>query len=304
MSATLALDVRTLVFIASIVSIVTSSSMALAWRVSPKNESLRRWAAGFICGAVGFILIWFRGIVPDFLSIPVANAFMVIGLLLSLHGINAFLDLPNPVWPSVTIVVVMTGMVTYFTYVEPSMAHRVIIMSGGTGAIALLAAWRLAAHPIPELRLTQTLVANLLAIHGFVMAARIAATLLSPPGEDFFEPNLATLVTCIDFFLLFPCLGVGMLLMVLRKSTLELENEVRQRQQSEAQLRSTASHLETVIEDMKTLKGVIPICSSCKKIRDDEGVWNQLEAYISEHSDAAFSHGICPDCTKKLYSDL
>ncbi len=55
--------------------------------------------------------------------------------------------------------------------------------------------------------------------------------------------------------------------------------------------------------EVKTLEGIIPICSGCKKIRDDEGYWNRIESYIQEHSDASFSHGMCPECTDKLYGD-
>ena len=52
---------------------------------------------------------------------------------------------------------------------------------------------------------------------------------------------------------------------------------------------------------IKVLNGLIPICASCKKIRDDKGYWDQLEGYIQSHSDAKFSHGICPECAEKLY---
>ncbi|MGD9365722.1 MAG: hypothetical protein PVH87_08515 [Desulfobacteraceae bacterium] len=54
---------------------------------------------------------------------------------------------------------------------------------------------------------------------------------------------------------------------------------------------------------MKVLQGLLPICASCKKIRDDRGYWNQIESFISEHSEAEFSHGICPACAEKLYPD-
>jgi len=64
------------------------------------------------------------------------------------------------------------------------------------------------------------------------------------------------------------------------------------------------AELKKTLDHVKTLKGLIPICSGCKKIRDDSGYWQQIEAYISEHSDADFSHGICPDCIKRLYPDL
>ncbi len=59
--------------------------------------------------------------------------------------------------------------------------------------------------------------------------------------------------------------------------------------------------LQDAIAKVKTLSGMLPICASCKKIRDDKGYWKQIETYISEHSDALFTHGICPECTKKLY---
>ncbi len=62
--------------------------------------------------------------------------------------------------------------------------------------------------------------------------------------------------------------------------------------------------LERTLSEVKTLQGLLPICASCKKIRDDNGYWNQLEKYIGEHSRAQFSHGLCPDCTKALYPDL
>ena len=68
--------------------------------------------------------------------------------------------------------------------------------------------------------------------------------------------------------------------------------------------RKLSKDLRDALVQIKTLSGLIPICASCKKIRDDKGYWNQLETYIQEHSQAEFSHGICPDCMKKLYGDF
>lgn len=62
--------------------------------------------------------------------------------------------------------------------------------------------------------------------------------------------------------------------------------------------------LDDAFAQIKTLRGILPICSSCKKIRDDRGYWNQLEGYIGAHSQADFSHGICPDCAKRLYPEI
>jgi len=65
--------------------------------------------------------------------------------------------------------------------------------------------------------------------------------------------------------------------------------------------RETTQALQAAMNQIKTLSGLIPICASCKKIRDDKGYWNQVEVYIQQHSEAEFSHGFCPDCMKKLY---
>lgn len=62
--------------------------------------------------------------------------------------------------------------------------------------------------------------------------------------------------------------------------------------------------LQIALDTVKTLNGLLPICSNCKKIRDDDGYWSQIEYYISQHSDAEFSHSICPECAIKLYPDL
>lgn len=62
--------------------------------------------------------------------------------------------------------------------------------------------------------------------------------------------------------------------------------------------------LNKALTEIKTLRGIIPICASCKKIRDDQGYWNQVEVYVRDRTEAEFSHSICPKCIKKLYPDI
>ena len=70
------------------------------------------------------------------------------------------------------------------------------------------------------------------------------------------------------------------------------------------ELREEKEKLERALSEIKTLKGLVPICANCKKIRDDDGFWEQVEVYISDHTEAEFSHSICPVCVKKLYPEL
>lgn len=73
---------------------------------------------------------------------------------------------------------------------------------------------------------------------------------------------------------------------------------------AEAERERLIGELREALTQVKTLSGLLPICANCKKVRDDQGYWLQIETYISEHSNADFSHGICPQCAQKLYGDL
>jgi len=68
--------------------------------------------------------------------------------------------------------------------------------------------------------------------------------------------------------------------------------------------RALSASLKQALDRVKVLSGLLPICANCKKIRDDDGYWHQVEVYVERHSDASFSHGICPDCRQKLYPEL
>lgn len=82
------------------------------------------------------------------------------------------------------------------------------------------------------------------------------------------------------------------------------ENLCYQRDHLEEMVQDRTKELTEAMGNIKTLSGLLPICASCKKIRDDQGYWTQIESYIHKHSEAEFSHGICPDCSKKLYPDF
>ncbi|MFH2058124.1 MAG: hypothetical protein ABIJ59_04400 [Pseudomonadota bacterium] len=76
-----------------------------------------------------------------------------------------------------------------------------------------------------------------------------------------------------------------------------------QRKRIEEDRLKAVQEAKELLEETKILRGLLPICASCKKIRDDKGYWNQIEIFIEKHSDAHFSHGICQDCQEKLYGD-
>jgi hypothetical protein len=93
--------------------------------------------------------------------------------------------------------------------------------------------------------------------------------------------------TSLDAMLIFGTLGYMLLL----------------REKTDHALRTTMAGLERALSEVRVLKGILPICSFCKKIRDDKGFWNQIEVYVKNRSEADFSHTVCPECMKEHYSE-
>jgi hypothetical protein len=80
--------------------------------------------------------------------------------------------------------------------------------------------------------------------------------------------------------------------------------DISDRKRAEKDREELIKSLEASLSEIKTLRGILPLCSFCKKIRDDKGYWEQVDIYINKHSEADISHGICPDCLKEHYPDV
>lgn len=84
----------------------------------------------------------------------------------------------------------------------------------------------------------------------------------------------------------------------------QLQMEINERKKMEDEREKLIVELQNALDEVRKLSGLLPICASCKKIRDDKGYWNLLESYISQHSEAQFTHSICPECIEKLYPEI
>lgn len=121
----------------------------------------------------------------------------------------------------------------------------------------------------------------------------VCLLLLNPFSFDTYAYDTRVVSRFLPSFLLVCLIAYG----------LEASREKYQRMMNEKQVALLAEkkRLETAMEEIKTLSGLIPICSNCKKIRDDKGYWQQVETFIEHHTKAGFSHSICPDCFKIFY---
>lgn len=143
-------------------------------------------------------------------------------------------------------------------------------------------------------------IAEVFKAHGMVKDITGLRGFLYEPEKPF---NYAFLMTSLKTLIVAVCL-FGLVTLSLAFFNQRLKKEVRDRKLAEGEKADVIGKLQEVMGEMKTLSGMLPICASCKKIRDDKGYWNQLETYISKHSGAEFTHGLCPECEKKFMDSL
>jgi two-component system sensor histidine kinase DctS len=114
---------------------------------------------------------------------------------------------------------------------------------------------------------------------------------------------IAQLDTSLPKIVLVVGLVMSFLLSLAVRLTQVARIQVRKIAEQAAELKLSNQELREAMEKVKTLSGLLPICGSCKKVRDDGGYWSQIETYVAKHSDASFSHGLCPECSIKFFED-
>lgn len=115
-----------------------------------------------------------------------------------------------------------------------------------------------------------------------------------------FAPSSISVYALLDAVVVTVLMFPVLLLLVVRP----MRQQIAKRTATEAVLRKTINALEAASAEARSLRGLLPICASCKRIRDTQGQWDRLEHYIEAHSDASFTHSICPECTRVLYPGL
>lgn len=282
MEAVVQLDVRTAYAACTAGCTAAAIGMTYVWRRRRTYSGFGAWVLSAWFGALGSLLVVGRGILPDSLTILASNFFNVGSVLLVMEGLQLFLGVRPRKGRHALLLGALIAALAGFTYVHPSLGIRLFIISTLVGAILLVSAGLVRRH-IPSLlgRTLPLLYWICLLLGGLYLLRGLLAILHPPASEDFMLPSalqssaaLATMVAQISVFL-------G--LIVLNGQRVEQE-------------------LQQALDECKVLRGIIPICAHCKKIRDDRGAWSQVETYIRQHTEAQFSHGICPDCAREHFS--
>jgi hypothetical protein len=185
------------------------------------------------------------------------------------------------------------SVILYFTIIRESEVIRNVLLGIFSIVIIVLTSVKLFNNISKNNRNLYIATGLLYIMYGVLLFSRSFFWIINPRGGI---SSYGMIEQLYYFLILIFEFGLGISILTINGQRLELDLSA-----SRDNLQETVLKLQAAIDDIKTLSGLLPICASCKKIRDDRGYWNQLEKYIQDRSEATFSHGICPECMKKLY---
>lgn len=281
-------DIRTLVLVANTVAFSMALVFAIVASVQRAHHgAVGLWTAAFLAKAVGLLLIYLRPSVPAFLSYPLANTLVVAAAQLFLAGLVAFLRRPRR-WTAHVVVTSATLLLLTLLFAWTTYEIAVSAVTLELLAIEILAV-RVLLRPTAQeegLLPAQRLVVFAFAPQLLLLACRLVWLLAAAHQKSMFAPSLMTAVFYVEVIIGTILLGTALLFLPYRRADLAQQE--------------TIARLEAAIAKVTTLEGMLPICAWCKRIRDDDNAWHPVEKYVASHTQAQFSHSICPECASRF----
>jgi hypothetical protein len=277
------LDIRTLALTTGIIFLVIGANMAYFSAARSTYAGFGFWSLAAWLGGAGMLLLGLRDVLPHFFSVIVANL-MIAGYLMAVFVGMAYYINWKPRWVEHAGLMGLLGLgFCYFTYLNPNVNARIVMISLFLAYYCFRVVF-IVLRKKSESHLRNNLLLWVIAVLGFYY-------LLRAGYSGFWQQSLSSFMKAGTFhmiaFLVYILTGFWILIGLLFLGARRLEHDV-------AEARA----------EVLQLSGLLPICSNCKKIRDDKGYWQQVESYVSDHSEAQFTHSICPSCIDVLYPDL
>ena len=291
----MALDTFTLY---CLVVATSAAGAALLWYFGRRVEDsvgAEAWALGMALTSLFFLTALLRTALPAFVTVTVASGVAIISAGAMHRGACQICNRPFRWWWHVSVAVVFASAVEMFFQNSPDRYSTRVVFAGSINVVQMLVVaatmWRRDATTSNEEQRARNLTAAAFAGAAALQLARVVAhvpflgTHESTMVSDTWISKAAGL-TFLAWSLLFPVLIAYL-------------NTAR----AHSRLRSTIGDLQQALSEVKTLRGLLPICSSCRRIRETDDSWSPIEHYLHAHADVQLSHGMCPDCLRRLYPE-
>ncbi len=290
------MDIKTLIFC----NMIVCAFFVIAFFIySSEQETFRGfklWNLGTLMMMLGLLALILRGSKWVGCSIFMMNSLFILAAVIRLDAIQRFLvdKVLNKFLYGIPLIV---GLACLFFYVvEDQIVIRTVISSTAYCIFSLWLSWSLIRHSPSENTSLYYAAAGIVAIRCLTVMIRAWFGQFSD-WQGIFDVNIWSSFQ----------LGIGLICEISQNVFFLMMNSKRAEAnfiQAQSKLNASVTDLKKALSEVKRLQGILPICANCKNIRDEKGAWQGIEKYVHEHSDAEFSHGICPDCAKVLYPDV
>lgn len=282
------IDIHTIAIILSLSNLMQVVALFIQYRGDKTHAGPGLWTLGAAALSLGFACNYLRD-APSVARMAIVgnNLLFLTGEMLLYVGVLRFLGRPVPRKMLLGVLGGVSVVILYFTFVNDSVPVRRVTISAALALVALLTAYVLIAYRPPVAATPSFFLALVFLAHSFFMISRALTPLSGPHVEAIFSSSTSQVAAYVSALISTTLWTFGFILLV--------------NQRLNAERQETIAELNGALEQIRTLRGILPICANCKKIRDDSGFWQQVEAYVSRHTEAEFSHGICPDCMESLY---
>ncbi len=285
-----------LVIASTVVNGILALMMVLFYLSYKTFPGFGRWTLGGGLVAVGYLMIVLRGILPVSLAIVVQNFAFSLTAIVYLSGMRMFLgltDMPRG-WYALPVVSALFSGFSVFWF--DSAAWRMVVVSLTFSAPHFVTAFLILTDYPKTRSLFSLVIGTEMALMSGLLIVWAIWTLSVPDYQIFM---VTPIHSC--FFISLMALQIVITVSFIMLNTERFNRDLLI---SEEALKQIVKQLEKSLAEVRTLQGLLPICSNCKKIRDDGGEWVQVELYVRDRTDAEFSHSVCPECAEKLYPEF
>lgn len=275
------MDFRTLIFVAGIIFLSLSITVLYVFFSGKTYQGFIKFIIATLIGSAGLILLSYKGIINDFFSMVLANTLLIAYMVFISFGIDVYAGSRKSSWFYAVPILFIFTVNTLIQFFPNEIDFRTLVMAFTGITICVYTIITLNRNSITLGGKNWFMIVTMGILTAWFTARILCVFLYHGINAELMQSPRQR----IALFIYIICavnLTIGIILINAKK----IEND-----------------LVHSIADVRILRGILPICSSCKKIRDDAGYWNQLEFYIQSHTTAEFSHGLCPDCVKKLYGN-
>ena len=277
------LDMRTIIFVSGVTSFILFICMCYIRKRQKTYDGFVYWILAALSNSAGMFLLSMRGFLPDYLTMLISNTLLILSIVFINTGLSLFSGVRYYKKAYILLLSLFIIVFYYYIYVVPSLIDRAVIFSVFQimlCAIMVIIAYR----DLPRVLARRNYILFWFLIFTVVwpFIRIIASFFAAETSNDLMKAGISYQLNFLGSITAYIVLLVGLIIINAQR----IEQEMAKSK-----------------DQVKAITGLIPICASCKKIRDDKGSWSQLESYLNKNADLDFSHAICPECMQKLYPE-